>query len=517
MKDLYRHILSLSLVLQAMAIIGQDGITPKRLSITFDQFVGSNAFVDDSIDNMKVGTFIREYHNWNWDEGDIWEHGGNRNYKGYPNNTMKFAPSEAGGGEWNFDEFYLQCKEAGIAVYPVLMGAVKWLNDSLNFNLHHKPVDQTGAVTTDPDSYQAKAHYMFQFAARYGSTKVPDSLLTLAPSQPRNSGLCLIDYLEDWNEQDANWHGPGAYFSPEEYAAMSSANYDGHCNTMNQGTGTFGIKNADPNMKFVMGGIWELNLQYIKDMERWYKKNRNDGKFVPDVINVHDYAWGSDSTKRTLSPEEENWRGQLEEITRWRDENYPEKEVWINEFGYDTHEGSKLSVPSIPGFNKYEVQGVWLVRAYLAFSAAGVDRACMYMLRNVDENNSEQFSNCGFTFSKKLDYHRKVSWYYVHTLKETLAGMRFDGDKISQHPDVLIYKFKSVDAKNGAYVVWCPTSEGITVENFQLNFDSSTAVAVLIKLINNSKEGCSEKLKISGNSVTINVGEKPVFILVNNI
>ena len=37
---------------------------------------------------------------------------------------------------------------------------------------------------------------------RYGHTKVPDSMLQLAPDQPRLSGLGYLKYMETMNEPD---------------------------------------------------------------------------------------------------------------------------------------------------------------------------------------------------------------------------------------------------------------------------------------------------------------------------
>ncbi|MBN2262629.1 MAG: hypothetical protein JW735_06945, partial [Prolixibacteraceae bacterium] len=411
--------------------------------IPFDKFLGVNAFVNDPLDKMQCVGFIREYHNWNWDEGDIWDEGGNTNYPGYPNNEIKWAPSEAGGGAWNFDDFYTNTVNGGITVAPCLKETAKWLRPDFSIGLHDKPTDNAGASTTDPNSYQAKAHHMYQFAARYGSTAVPDDKLTLAPGQPRNTAMGLISYVEDWNEQDKNWEGAAAYFSPQEYAAMASANYDGHANTMTQGSGTFGVKNADPNMKFVMGGIWEINIDYIDAMKTWFAENRADGKFACDVINVHNYSW--DGNGPALSPEAFDFEGKMKAVVDYRDQNLnPEIEVWISEFGWDTHPGSRLRPKVTAPFDIYEVQAQWLVRAYLAFAAAGVDRAQQYMLRDVNPESSTQFSTSGM-ITRYGEWNPKTSWYYVYTLKNTLTNMRFAGKSTTGNENVYAYQFKDID------------------------------------------------------------------------
>jgi chitodextrinase len=489
------------------------GATPPS-SITIDQFIGINAFVDDPINKMQVAGFVREYHSWSWDEGDIWSGGGNWAYPVYPNNQMKFAPSEAGGGGWNFDSYYTSVLAGGITISPVIQGAPAWLQGGTNFPSDDKPLDEPGASSTDPNSYEKKANHMFQYAARYGSTSVADAKLQLAPGQPRNSGMGLIKYLEDYNEQDKDWKGAAAHFSAQEYAAMASADYDGHGNTMHQGTGNFGIKNADPSMKFVMGGIYQLNLQYIKDMKTWFEANRADHKFVPDVINLHDYAFSGSGP--AASPEEHHFKEKLLPFTQYRDANLPGKEVWISEFGWDTNQSSVLRAPTIGPFNPYEVQGQWIVRAYLAFAAAHVDRALMFMLRDVNPNDATQFSTSGLV-AQKNDWTPKTSWYYVYTMKNTLANMVFLGEQTSPDPNILIYKFKNVGSSAGAYVVWAKTKQNYTVNNYSLALTGTPTSATKVEMITGDIDGVSSTLTISANQVSINVSERPVFVKVNNI
>jgi chitodextrinase len=488
-------------------------------TITVDKFMGTNAFVDDPINRMQALGFIREYHNWNWDEGDIWSGGGNHAYPGYPNNQIKWAPSEAGGGGWNFDSFYTSVLAGGLTISPDIQGSVAWLHGGTNFPGEDKPIDEPGASTTNPNSYEKKAHHMFQFAARYGATPVPDNKLTLAPGQPRNSGMGLIKYIEDWNEQDKNWLGANAQFSAQEYAAMASANYDGHANTMHQGSGTFGVKNADPTIKFVMGGIFQLNLQYIQDMKAWFQANRADQKFAADVINVHDYAWLNACGPcggPAKSPEQHGYREKLAQFVQYRDQNLPGVEVWISEFGWDTNAGSSLAAPTIGPFDTQEVQGQWIVRAYLAFAAAGVDRAMQYMLRDVNPNDATHFSTSGIV-AQKNDWSPKKSWYYVYTMKNTLTNMKFIGEQASSDPNILIFKFKDVNSSNGAYVVWAKTRQNYTVSNFNVPLSGSPSSATKVEMVVGDNDGVNSALSISGGSVSVNVSERPVFIKVNNI
>lgn len=483
--------------------------------ITMDKFIGANAFIDDPIDKVQAVGFIREYHNWRLDDG-----GPRKDYPGYPKNEMKWGPSYGSKGWWSFDKYYTKLQEAGVDVSPVIQGVVPWLQNYANMPFDNKPTDNADASTTDPNSYQAKAHHLYQFATRFGTTKVKKEKLTLAPDQEPTTGMNLVHYIEDWNEQNKYWLGPAAQFSPQEYAALASADYDGHAGTMKDGSGTFGVKNADPNMKFVMGGLAGIDLYWIQQMQEWFENNRPDNKFVPDVINVHHYSWKNGKNPQgggpALSPEEDDFKGRMKEVVDYRDQNFPGVEVWISEFGWDTNPGSPLSPPVIGPFDIQEVQAQWLVRAYLAFAAAGVDRAQMYMLRDIDSQSTGWYSSSGLTSVKDF-WTPKKSWYYVYTLKNTLKNMVFAGEQVSPDTSVLIYKFKDVKSNKGAYAVWAKTKSNYMVKDFELKLEGKPASAVKVELTTNSTEGSKLPLQIREQRVSIDVSERPVFILVDKI
>ncbi len=490
-------------------------LEPMQASIiTVDKFIGANAFVDDPLDKAKAVGFIREYHNWKWDEG------GPKFYEGYPKNKMKWAPSWGAEGGWNFDTYYKTVKAEGLEISPVIQGNVNWLQGRKDFPFDNKPLDKSGAKADDPNSYQAKAHHLFQFAARYGRTTVSVDKLTLDSSQKFKSGLDLVHYIEDWNEPNKYWLGPEAEFRPQDYAAMASANYDGHGGTMVQGTKTFGAKKADPQIKFVMGGSAGIDLDWIKEIQYWFENNRPDNSFIPDVINVHHYSWKNGKNAQgggpPKSPEEDDFKGQMKAIVDYRDEHFPNVEVWISEFGWDTNPSSPLC-PAIIGPNDVqEVQGQWLVRAYLAFAAAGVDRAQMYMLRDVNPASGRWFASSGL-IGPKDDWQPKKSWYYVYTLKNSLTNMKFIGEETSSDPKVLIYKFKDVNSSEGAYILWAKTKVNYIVPSYKLKLEGTPATAKKIELTPGEINGTQSVLSIKENTVSTQVSERPVIILVDDI
>src|SRR5690606_18787840 len=184
----------------------------------------------------------------------------------------------------------------------------------------------------DPFSYELISDYSFQFVARYGHNEVADNLLRTTEASPKKSGLGLIRYFENWNEPNGWWGNPTEHFTPYQFAAFCSASYDGHLNQMGEG---FGVKNADPNIKFVFGGLAELSLSYVQAMKLWSDQYRS-GSFPADVINLHHYCntvgkQHGEADAYGISPEEDQLKAKLEKVVAWRDRHLPGKELWLSE------------------------------------------------------------------------------------------------------------------------------------------------------------------------------------------
>jgi len=453
-----------------------------------DQFIGINSFNDVPDQVNAVAGILREYHNWNWDEAVLGQ--------------IKWNPSYAG-DPWNFDAWYTRLKNL---TPPILVSPV--IQNNYNGNTF-KPV-KYGMNSTDPAAYIAHGEYFYQFAARYGKVNVLDPNLKLAPGQPRLSGLGFIQYVEDWNEPDNTWSGGLSYFSPEEYAVMASVDYDGHCGKLGA---TVGVRNADPGMRLVMGGISEgvdKYFYYLNGIRLWSDAKRG-GSLPFDVINIHHY---SSTGKTGKSPEEDNLKEQLGRVTGWRDKYAPDKEVWYSEFGWDTNPNTMISARAISPYTIEQVQGQWIVRAYLLARAAGVDRAFQFVVRDEDPNSKVQFNSSGLT-SPKPDYTRKPAWYYVYTLKNRLADFVFAGEQASGNPQVMIYKFVNPETNRIVYVLWSPTTNGTVVPDYNLKLDGTHGSATFVSLSDTSLAGVEETLLTSDSNVLIDVSESPVFVLIN--
>jgi len=396
-----------------------DAAPGAKLGPLVSAFVGVNAFIDDPGNLLPPLGNVREYHDWSWNEGN-----GAAAYPGYPNNQNSYVLFS---GTWDWDTYYADLKTAGVFGYPVIQGTCAWLNGGAV-----PPVAAGGSVTA-PASYAAHADEMFQYAARYGSTAVASDLLQLASGQPVVTGMGTVQYIEDWNEEDAWWvNADGSpVFSPQAYAAMASADIDGDQGRM---PNTLGMKNADPSMKMVMGGLaghgtstttWEDSaVAYIDAVRTWAAANRA-GDFPADVLNVHYYSFGPSAQGTTnpgpaLSPEDDHVTTRMKVLSAYRDANLPGKEMWLTEFGYDTDPQSVLHAPALGSNSAEVVQGQWIIRYYLAMMAAGFDRAFLFVSRDgcsgTDAACATQFDTSGVLGVKGAETP-KTAYYFIATFR----------------------------------------------------------------------------------------------------
>src|SRR5690606_20601358 len=109
------------------------------------------------------------------------------------------------------------------------------------------------------------------------------------------------------------------------------------------------------------------------------------------------------------SPEEDGLKARVEKLANWRNEHLPDLELWISEFGYDTHPNSPQRAAQIKDFSRERVQAQWLTRSYLVMAAGGVDRVQMYMMRDVDPSCATQYCTSGLTSSQATGYVPKPS------------------------------------------------------------------------------------------------------------
>lgn len=469
MNKIFKKVLSVFL-------LGTFTLSPVS-ALTLDQKIGMNGHIDVPRDILYAGGVVREYHNFGWSITS--------------NKQMFFERF----GYWDFDGYYKDLSSRGITILPCIqMGE----QSVFNRNRNEKPV-MKGDDTTDPMSYKIHANYLYNYAARYGHTVVPKEKLNLDPKDTYKSGLGYITYYEDWNEPDKTWQGPDAQFNSTELAAMLSADYDGHEGRLGD---TYGVKQADPNAKLVMGGMagGSTMVTWLTEIKQWASVNRTDKQIPLDVINYHQYAG-------THSPENSTFVSDAMKIINWRNNNAKDKEIWITEFGWDTNLGStKHAAPSL------DTQRDWIIREYLIGDRIGLDRMTVYdALNDGPSSDKTQYSTSGLATKVSEGTVKKSSWYGVNTLKNTLKGYSFK-EVVREDNEMYIYKY--TNGKDEYYVLWSPTESNRVVNNYKLNIGSYKEASLTV-LKDKEALGVTTDLEVKDNSVVVNVSESPIFVKVS--
>jgi hypothetical protein len=466
-------------------------------------FMGVNGLITDAVANLAPIGVVREYHNWGWL--------GN-NYDDNPYPQTLYTPNLPGFG-WNWDALFSGLQSMGVSGFPVVQGGAPWVSSSAI-----PPADGTPTAAA---SYIAHGDTMFQIAARWGSTTVPDASLKLEPGQTVASGLGTVKYYEDFNEEDN-----AAGFTGDVYAAMASADYDGDQGRLGA---TIGVKNADPGAQLVMGGlsgkygggggdggsVWVDSITTFLDAARAWSATNRAGSFPADVINVHYYSFGPGAPAPALSPEADGVEAKLAAIVAYRDQNLPGKPVWWTEFGYDTYASSPLHAPALGSNSAFIVQGQWLVRELLAALAAGIERAIVFEL---DDTCTPDASACDTQFATSglltdPGSAPKASWYFLATFRARLQTMAYGGEIASGQTDVRIAQFSDTKSAGGALVVWAPTSAAVVHAGYSLALPPGAATATSVALVDKQPNGTVAALTPSGGAVTLDVSETPTIVL----
>ena len=500
---------------------------------TMGELIGMCGFVasgggNTPIDSVSCVGVLREYHNFGWSYVAS-------NYGAKAND---FTTTWMG----NFDEQYRLYKAAGINVIP----CVQWSlgnGETISYKVggNNLPVtNSSGALVRasfwerfNPHTYFVYADNMFAFSARYGRNS-SQSLLQIAQAHCKDTasvGQGTIEWIEMGNEPDGGWNGIHNYLSAYQLAAATSAAYDGHCATMVSpvaGGYHLGGKNADPSMKLALAGVSAVSNEYITAMCYWMKANRNDGSTAFDAFNVHNYMTKSielpngSTTYVGISPEEAKIQETLSALLELRDKYYPEKEVWITEFGWDTNQSyaTSTSAHAYGNYTGRQVQAMWLTRTYLLLSAIGIDKADMYMCEDTgpEETSVGKYNTSGvIAFEKDANGNtievKKDSYYYLYTLKNTLGAYSFDSEIEAYDENVMIYKYTSAGGKT-AYALWCKTSDGTTSMGYHLGINAEGAT--LVEAVNGDIDGVETSLTADEYGyVQVDVSENPVYVIVD--
>lgn len=452
---------------------------------------------------LKAFTQVRHYMDWNKLESTQGEY--------------TFDPVHSGG--WNYDAMYKACKSNNITVLADLKTIPDWLIATYppdQQDAENVPVPY-GSDFSDPFSYILQAKVAFQYAARYGSNSaVSTSLLSVDPTSrwtadPVNTvkkGTALINYIECDNERDKWWKGRRAYQTAYEYAANLSAFYDGNKNTMGPG---IGVKNADPNMQVVMGGLASADPSYVHAMIEWcrlYRGYKADGSInlCWDVINYHLYS--NDATLQTgattgVAPEISGTAQTAQSFIAMAHEYAADMPVWVTEAGFDANQGSIQRAPAIGSKTPALVEADWILRSSLLYARNGVQRVFYYEAYDDNAANPTQYASSGLIND---DHTRRPAVDYLLQVAKQFGSYTFS-KSISSSP--VVDKYMS-DAKP-AYVVYLPTQTGKT-SNYSLDLTGADS-AYVYKPVAGASAMSRTKVKLTGGKLSFSISETPTFVV----
>jgi hypothetical protein len=580
-------------------------VKPKP-DLRMQDFIGINLREGDPLQYANCVGFAREYHEWPDDEGN---HLSLQNVPNvpiipsrYPNNKYAWNTSTWQSNK-QYDNWYANLRTSLVGLPANLQPSIQPVCATLKSCSPYISSDITGSNSwsigqeselvpaqgnhSSPSSYRWYADWVYQFTKKFGNNTANANTFkpTSEEAQFLNGGVGRnrVGYVELWNEPNKYWLKPltDYKFSGADYAALACAASYGRDGV---GAGSdlmaefsspstaaaykLGVRNADPNMRVVMGGtagIQDIDSKFITDMKDWFTTNGDAtingvNSFPFDVINLHHYnsaSWNgiilgqTETTAR--SPETDSWtvngvtkkfKQRLKDIKTLVDASFAGRELWLSEFGFDTNENSPYRTPNITtyGFtsDRQEVQGQWLLRGYMEIAAAGWDRAMQFCIRDENPNDAPAdgqgvFKASGLVRAKELGYSPKKSYYYVHSMKEILRDRKFDIE-LSADPAATntsnprIMRFRAVKTTplspnvfgDYTYAVWLPTSNNEKVVNqriyFGPNISTVTANATLVTLQVGDLNGVRTTLPVTSDNtgyfVTLpEVSERPVFFI----
>ncbi len=429
-----------------------------------------------------------------------------------------FNPSHQ--GSWNMDIMYQRSKQDSLFMLVDIKSCPPWLQSTYPLALQDTwdvPAPY-GSDLTDPASYVLQGKVAFQFAARYGSnTAVDPTLVTVDTSRrwngdPQNVvkiGLNTVKYVECDNERDNWWTGPKGEQTAQEYAANMSAFYDGNKGKLGKNVG---VKNADPHMVVVMGGLASASTQYVQDMIDWCKTNRGykangDVDLCFDVINYHFYA--NDGNVLTNLVKSVGWAPELSPAGSVADGfvklaatvgGHPQ--VWVTENGYDINAASTQRAVAIGNKSVLMVQGDWIIRSALLYARHGINRLFFYQLFDDTPNSTQTFGTSGLVND---DLTRRPAADYVVQVNKLMGKY---GYKSTINADPIVDKY--VYGAKTIYALMIPDQKGRT-GSYTLDLGKSTS-AIIYSL----KAGANVMTQTTVNTVsgklTVSVSETPVFV-----
>ncbi|MEP7277763.1 MAG: hypothetical protein ABI813_03885 [Bacteroidota bacterium] len=404
-------------------------------------------------------------------------------------------------------------RRRGIGLWLSIRGMPRWMAQK-GFNEKDKPVTRPGMDTEDPLSYARHAKTFWTLAALFGNTHIDTSLLNITDI-PRRSGLGLMNRFENGNEEDGYW--TKYYWTPVDYFAVSSADYDGHEGRLGSG---HGLQLADSHVELMTSGMIQLDTNRVRTLYFLCRQLRKDRKFIwQGGVQYHYYSNDAVNNLRPptrgISPEADHLRQKLAKVRAFQDRLLPGIPLILGENGYDRNRHSWQSTPLLPGYTEAESQGILVVRSLLAAFMAGFNGYNQFMMRNAtnEDEAAGVYASSGM-IGGPASSTIYPAWYYWSALVKHL-GHYLPDSIVSESGPVWVYRLKNQsDATRKAYVLFSPTTNGSIIKNYSFNVHSDTnQVFKEIRFADKNPSGVLKSGRFSGGIARLDIGESPVIIV----
>lgn len=458
-----------------------------------NDFLGVNVVVLDKPEDVdEFAGWVRDYNHWGWFEPE------NNQYNF--NNVI---------GQYDFDEYYQKYKSLGIKVLMTLQTIPRWISPSPDQDDYDRYAPRGQSDGLKPEDYKEAAEFYYQVAARYGSQKHEEKKLL---TTDKKSGLKLIDAIEVMNEADYN----NENFPLEQYAMMLNAVYDGNQGQLGD---NYGIKNADPDLPVSITGAAH-GLDTIKAI------TKAAGRAPYDIINVHYYCTMMDKRRYIrvgIPPEWSGLEEDLKEVVEWRNKEFPGKEIWLTEIGWDTNtETNNRAVPE-------QEAADYLIRSFIIAKSAEVDKIFWYFFKDLGE--AEGLYAASGLFKSRLHLNPepppelipKLTYWYFGTMKKILGDTIFLEEIETGAEDIYHYQFLNKNNGKLVSVLWyCPVYKERRrtppPENAEYLFELSDSTNQVRIIKPEAGTFSGEELPVEHDSkgnVRLTLDSTPVFVIEN--
>ncbi|MEP6749404.1 MAG: hypothetical protein ABJB86_16835 [Bacteroidota bacterium] len=473
---------------------------------TLAEFAGTNSYDYVQPGLLKPFHETRLYQMMDWYDTDT--------VNAYPKNKLSlnyFNQPQQQQLQYYVDSLH----KMGNNLWMSVRGMPKYLAQK-GFNEKDKPVTNPGMDTEDPLSYGRHAKTFWNLAAVFGKTKIDTGLIDVSDVR-KVSGLGLFNRFENGNEEDGYW--TKYYWTPVDYFAVSSADYDGHEGRLGAQRG---LNKADSSCRLITSGMVQLDTDRVRTLYFLCRQLRADKKFIwQGGVQYHYYSNDAKNNlappTKGISPEEDHLREKLSKVRAFHDRLLPGIPLILGENGYDRNQHSWQKTPVLPGYDEAQSQGIMVIRSLFAAFMAGFDGYNQFMMRNAtnDENAAGVYATSGM-IGGPANHVIYPAWYYWSTVVERLGNYVPDSI-VSESGPVWIYRLKNrQNPAKKAWVLFSPTTSGVVIKNFICKLqENNNQFITEIYLADKNALGSTKTVKNLNGSAALTVGELPVILVEN--